>query len=330
MITTIIPTYRRPQSLKRAIQSVLDQSYPHFRVYIYDNGGDEETKKILEGFYGNSRIQYHIHPENIGSNANFQYGLERVETPYFSFLSDDDYLLPHFYETVLEGFHRFPEIGFCAGGNIYVNEKREMVGRSPHFQEKERYFQPPEGSLELLDGAIPIWTSILFKKEMIQDIGPLDVNSLIDIDFLTRITLKYPYLIKSKPCAVFLRHSESISSNEGLNIFYPSIYDLLKKQKNNPDMPEKFSQIFETTLLQKLKTLIFKFGLFNLEKGNPLIGFQASKVLREVFHDKKLSLFLSLVYKCSQILPIRALLRIAGKGYRRLREKNRHRCLGTL
>ena len=32
LITTIIPTYRRPKLLQRAIKSVLNQTYPHFQV----------------------------------------------------------------------------------------------------------------------------------------------------------------------------------------------------------------------------------------------------------------------------------------------------------
>ena len=37
LITTVIPTYRRPHMLQRAIRSVLDQTYPHFKICVYDN-----------------------------------------------------------------------------------------------------------------------------------------------------------------------------------------------------------------------------------------------------------------------------------------------------
>ncbi len=50
MITTIITTYRRPQLLKRALQSVLNQTYPNFQVCIYDNASCDETDAIVDSF----------------------------------------------------------------------------------------------------------------------------------------------------------------------------------------------------------------------------------------------------------------------------------------
>lgn len=47
MITTIIPTYRRPRLLRRAIRSVLNQTYPHFQVCVYDNASGDETATIV-------------------------------------------------------------------------------------------------------------------------------------------------------------------------------------------------------------------------------------------------------------------------------------------
>lgn len=43
IITAVIPTYRRPRLLRRAIKSVLAQTYPHFQVCVYDNASGDET-----------------------------------------------------------------------------------------------------------------------------------------------------------------------------------------------------------------------------------------------------------------------------------------------
>ena len=77
MISTIITTYRRPLLLKRAINSVLKQTYPHFQVYVYDNASGDETEKIAHDLMKkDSRVKYHRHPENIGMMANYQYALD--------------------------------------------------------------------------------------------------------------------------------------------------------------------------------------------------------------------------------------------------------------
>ena len=82
LISVIIPTFRRPQLLKRAIDSVLAQTYPHFQICIYDDASKDETCQIIEQ-YRDERITYHAHLENIGLNNNYNYGLDRVNTPLF-------------------------------------------------------------------------------------------------------------------------------------------------------------------------------------------------------------------------------------------------------
>ena len=64
LITTIIPTYRRPKLLQRAIRSVLNQTYPHFQVCIYDNAsGDDTAAVVAEIAKGDPRVKYHCHPK---------------------------------------------------------------------------------------------------------------------------------------------------------------------------------------------------------------------------------------------------------------------------
>src|SRR4051794_28458036 len=84
LITAIIPTYRRPLLLRRAIRSVLDQTYPNLLVCVYDNASGDETASVVRALAREDpRVRYHCHPENIGMSANFAYAMERVETPYF-------------------------------------------------------------------------------------------------------------------------------------------------------------------------------------------------------------------------------------------------------
>src|SRR5437016_10001362 len=98
LIATIIPTYRRPKLLQRAIRSVLNQTYPHVQIRVYDNSsGDETASVVAELAKKDPRVKYHCHSQNIGSFKNFEYGLKQVDTEWFSILSDDDLILPEFY-----------------------------------------------------------------------------------------------------------------------------------------------------------------------------------------------------------------------------------------
>ncbi|RKX41747.1 MAG: glycosyltransferase family 2 protein, partial [Thermotogae bacterium] len=64
LITTIIPTYRRPKLLQRAIKSVLNQTYPHFQVCVYDNASGDETAEVVAEFAKKDpRVKYYCHPK---------------------------------------------------------------------------------------------------------------------------------------------------------------------------------------------------------------------------------------------------------------------------
>jgi hypothetical protein len=97
LITTVLPTFRRPQLLARAIRSVLDQTVTDFEVHVYDNAsGDETSQIVLDIVDRDRRVKYYRHPTNIGAIENFKFGVARVAAPYFNVLSDDDFLLPGF------------------------------------------------------------------------------------------------------------------------------------------------------------------------------------------------------------------------------------------
>ena len=198
LITSIISTYRRPKMLRRAIRSVLSQTYPHFQVCVYDNAsGDETASVVAEIAKMDSRVKYHCHSENIGALKNFIYGMEHVETPFFSFLSDDDIILPEFYETVMKGFENFPDAIFSAGATIYMTNKGKITEVPLSVWQRDGYYIPPDGLLEMLEKGHPQWTAILFRKKVIEKIGVLDqdVGAPSDLDFELRVATRFPLVV---------------------------------------------------------------------------------------------------------------------------------------
>src|SRR5689334_22814362 len=115
-------------------------------VQVYDNAsGDETAAVVAELAAQDPRVRYHCHPENIGSSANFIYGMERVETPYFSFLSDDDVLLPEFYMNALAALKHYPEAIFFAGTVIIMTHSGRVIATDIESWPRDGLFLPPEG-----------------------------------------------------------------------------------------------------------------------------------------------------------------------------------------
>lgn len=225
MITTIITTYHRPKLLKRAVESVLSQTYPNFKVCVYDNGSDEETSNIMREFLEkDSRVFYHRHPENIGMMGNYKYAYERVDTKYFSFLSDDDYLLPHFYETALRDYEIYPDAGFVACRVTAYDENQQLVGDVLSRWERQGYYKAPMGMVEMLksNGRFPVPTGVLFQTEIVKDISPdwrKEVQLLWDPDYLLQISAKYPFVINKEICAIYCAHADAFSTEYYMDVF---------------------------------------------------------------------------------------------------------------
>jgi glycosyltransferase involved in cell wall biosynthesis len=217
LITTIILTYQRPQLLKRALSSVLKQTYPHFQVCVYDNASGDETEEIVREFLEkDSRVKYHCHPQNIGMIANYEYALKEVKTPYFSLLSDDDLILPWFFEEALKGLQSYPEAAFSACSALIMSDKGKIIRVPLDMWPREGCFNPPDGLLEMIS-KYPVPTCILFRGEVIQE-TPIDMDNALtwDCDFLLQIAARYPIAINKRPCGIFLHHDSSYSNAQDL------------------------------------------------------------------------------------------------------------------
>jgi len=77
--------------LKRALNSVMNQTYQDFDVLVVDNDGtDKHIRALVESFPGN-KIQYLIQPEK-GVSAARNMGIENASSELIVFLDDDDML----------------------------------------------------------------------------------------------------------------------------------------------------------------------------------------------------------------------------------------------
>jgi glycosyltransferase involved in cell wall biosynthesis len=217
-ITTLIPTYRRPRLLARAIKSALNQTYPHLQVCVYDNASGDDTRETVQRLSeADQRVKYICRPTNIGLQQNFIQAMERVNTPFFSFLSDDDMLLPEFYETALAGFDKHPEAMMSATVTLRIDQAGEIV-RAPLLKWRQGLYLPPEGFLAMLDDVHPDWTSVLFRQDVVDKVGVLDeeTGAPSDFDYMLRVAAKFPMVVSNRPGAFFSLHSGGYSATPGV------------------------------------------------------------------------------------------------------------------
>lgn len=89
LVTAVITTYNRPQLVRRAIRSVVAQTYEPLEIIVVEDGSDSGVEAWLQD-EGLSHIRYVRYEENKGLAAARNTGLRLARGKYVAFLDDDD------------------------------------------------------------------------------------------------------------------------------------------------------------------------------------------------------------------------------------------------
>ena len=222
LITAIIPTYKRPQLLKRAVRSALRQTYKHFIILIADNASGPETTAVIEELMREDpRVTFMRHATNIGAVANFQAALMATKTPYVCFLPDDDFFSPFFFEETLQPFDCHHDLAFCGGGGalFYQDYSTRPVPAPP----PSGYYPPPEGLFAYLRSSFALaFSSILFKTDVLKAFGGFDtrIRNGADEYLISHCAARHSvYLLTGRPFCFGFQHAGSISKQIDFVLF---------------------------------------------------------------------------------------------------------------
>jgi glycosyltransferase involved in cell wall biosynthesis len=100
LVSIIMATYNRAKTLRRAVDSVLNQTYRNFELIIIDDGSTDNTSQVL-GEYDDPRIRIYVHNVNKGATAAKNSGLKQIKGEWFGTFDSDDELLPDAIETLM-------------------------------------------------------------------------------------------------------------------------------------------------------------------------------------------------------------------------------------
>jgi hypothetical protein len=298
-VTTVIPTFQRPYLLRRAIRSVLDQTYPYLQVCVYDNASSDETAEVVSALASeDSRVRYYRHPENIGPQENFIFGVSRVETPLFNLLSDDDFLLPDFLAEATAALQENPAAGFFFGTILSADPKGDVKACWNFGSEAGKTCSPPS-LFHLLAPNTRTWTSILFRRSLSVCLGGLkrETGHGADTDFILRAAAQYPAILSNTPCAIFTMHPESISVarfpdtfESSLNLdLLTSVNEAIDKALGRHIVTEQDANAMKARLRRVTEQNLIRGAFGVIARGRLPLAARASEILTEVFDRKHLA-----------------------------------------
>lgn len=323
-ITTLIPTYRRPQMLQRAVRSVLAQTYPHFQVCVFDNASGDETPEVVAALAReDARVKYFCQPENIGLMPNFNFAMQSVKTPFFSFLCDDDLLLPRFYETCMEGFSNHPEAMAATGTILSADEAATWVIPGPRM-EREGLYSPPESLLAWTHDRRPLITAHMFRREVIPYVGGFSDDMTSDLDLELRCAAQFPYVVSFQPCGLVISHTTNATTVTKTNLKqWQESYEHTRAHLETLDVTDDIRTQVLRTMKQEFGGAIYSIGLMAISSGDFKLAHDCANEISGGYDMQDKAAFLRrMALLTGKISPLHMMYRLLHKTRTRLKRHN--------
>lgn len=274
---------------------------------------------------------------------NFAHGITKVSTPFFSILSDDDFLLPDFYQTAIAALEKHPEAGFFQGGLLFAGPDGHVVYASENKWRKHGLIGPLDLFQSFLPGSWLTWTSTVFRTECIRKAGGLDVavGHTGDVDLLQRLAVAHPAFLDTRPCAVFTMHPGSASSN-GPDVLrqhlplrsYQNVLRAIAAARSASVVSAAEAEQMQEKLTWETLWSLFRNTVIFASEGETVLALQTSEVLLREFDRRDLAAALRVIASGGlggrAALTLIRFLRISRSSMRGLRNDGRERSHTTL
>lgn len=266
-VSVIIPTYNRATTVKRAVESVLKQTYKLLEVIIIDDNSSDNTEEIIKKI-DDERIRYIKLEKNRGANFARNIGVELAKYEIIAFQDSDD----EWHEDKLEiqmKYMQNEEIDFVATSyNQFINEKFKMV--VPSIKIKDKYLERI-----LKSNFIGTGTLVIKKEIILNEKFNIELPRLQDYELAIRLILKYKGKFLNIPKVnAYIQNNSISNNNEKLLLAMKKIVKINRKiyRKNRKLLSRKYLEIYRISM--KINTYEKKYLYlslrYNLEIKNVL------------------------------------------------------------
>lgn len=173
-ITIILPAYNGANSIKKAINSVLAQSYTDWELLVINDDSSDNTEDIVLDFLErDNRIKYLKNEHNLGVQKTRNLALEIAQNEYVAEIDqDDEWLDKDKLKKQVEFLENNQDYVLVGTGVIVVNEEGIEIAR----------YLMPETDVEIrakiLRANCFIHSSVMYRTKKVKDIGGYTVEKM--------------------------------------------------------------------------------------------------------------------------------------------------------
>ncbi len=183
--SVVIPVYNRKSLIRRALESVLNQSYLASQVVVVDDGSTDGTGDMLQSEYPQVTV---IRQEHQGVSAARNKGIVNCRSDWVAFLDSDDEWHPEKLEKQALWLSENSEFQICHCDEIWIRNGVRVNPKVKHAKSEGWIF------LHCLPLCVVSPSAVVINRKIFHEVGNFDENLPVceDYDLWLRITLKFP------------------------------------------------------------------------------------------------------------------------------------------
>ena len=185
LISVVIPVYNVVEyQLRECIDSIIEQTYPNWELYLVDdNSSWESVRDVLRTYEDNPQINVIYRQENGHISKATNDGIFAAKGEFIAFIDCDDYIESRAFAEMVYYLNKHPETDFVYSDEDKVSEYGRDV-HSPFFK--------PDWSPDTILSVMYTNHLAIYRRELVCEVGGLrtEYNGAQDYDFTLRFMEK--------------------------------------------------------------------------------------------------------------------------------------------
>lgn len=213
LVSVIIPTYNRPETLREALVSLADQTFCDFEVIVVNDGGADVEPELAD-FRDRLTVRYIQHPTNRERSVARNSGLHVAQGKYIAYLDDDDIFYPDHLETLVEFLENNDyKVAYT---DAYRAHQEKENGKYVVRTRNLTYSLDFDQDLILVHNFIPT-LCVMHEKACLDEVGLFDetLGTHEDWDLWIRMSRRFKFAHIKKVTAEFAWRTDGTTTTSG-------------------------------------------------------------------------------------------------------------------
>lgn len=145
-VDVMLPYYGDVDQMKLAAESVLSQTYPHWRLTVIDDGYPDPEPARWFGSMTDPRVTYTRNDANLGANGNYRKAVDLVTADWFVMMGADDVMGAEYLESIVTALQR-SDVDVVQPGVEVIDENGTVVLPLADRLKRMLSLRPPAGGM---------------------------------------------------------------------------------------------------------------------------------------------------------------------------------------